>query len=226
MNKRTDHIEKANFKALLLETNKKRVEDKLNIISVFLETEGHMSTDEMYTLLKKKGYNYDKNFVQECMDEMVELGFAQKKIFEGKPILYEHRHLGKHHDHLICTKCGKIIEFKDDEMETLQKRIANRFGFHMLQHKMEIYGLCSACLSKRKPFMPLSMAKEGECLIIKDIVGGIGIRQRLVSMGIRIGDEIEVISNTGMGRLIIACKQTRLALGRGVANKIFVSFKE
>ncbi len=71
--------------------------------------------------------------------------------------------------------------------------------------------------------MPLTMGKEGEKLIIRDIIGGRGIRQRLVSMGIRIGNEIEVISNPGAGRLIIACGNTRFALGRGIANKILVS---
>jgi len=226
MTKGIDQIEKQNFKSLLLETGKKSVEDKLNIIGIFLETEEHVSIDQIHRLLKDKGYNYDKGFIQECMEEMVELGFAQRKYFEGKPPLYEHRHLGKHHDHLICTKCGKIVEFKNDELEFLQKRIANQYGFYMLQHKMEIYGLCNSCLSKRKPVMPLTMGKEGEHLIVKDIIGGRGMKERLISMGIRIGDEMEIISNTGMGRLIIACGHTRLALGRGVANKILVSLKE
>ncbi len=226
MKKGIDQIEKENFKTLLLETGRKSVDDKLHIIEVFLETEDHISIDQLHKLLKDKGYGYKKNFIYECMEEMVELGFAQKKYFDGRLPLYEHRHLGKHHDHFICTRCGKIVEFKNDELEFLQKRIASQYGFHMLQHKMEIYGLCRSCLSKRRPIMPLAMGKEGECLIVKDIIGGRGMRERLVSMGIRIGDEIEIISNTGMGRLIVACGHTRLALGRGVANKILVSLKE
>lgn len=221
-----DQIEKQNFKTLLLETGKKAVEDKINIIEVFLETEEHVSIDQIQQLLKNRGYNYSKEFIQECMEEMVELGFAQSKYFEGRPPLYEHRHLGMHHDHFICTKCGKIVEFKNDDLELLQKRIANQYGFHMLQHKMEIYGICNFCLSERKPVMPLAMGKEGERLIVKDILGGRGIKEKLVSMGIRIGYETEIISNTGMGRLIVACGHTRLALGRGVANKILVSLKE
>ncbi|RLB09933.1 MAG: Fur family transcriptional regulator [Deltaproteobacteria bacterium] len=223
MKEKIDELEKENFKALLLEIGADRLEDRLNIIEVFLDTEEHVSIEQLCELLRKRGYKYDQEFVQKCMDDMVRLGFAQKKNFEGKPLLYEHRHLGKHHDHLICTKCGKIIEFKDDNLELLQKRIAQRYGFHMLQHRMEIYGLCHSCLSKRKPLMPLTLAKEGEKLIIRDIIGGRGIRQRLISMGIRIGDEVEIISNTGAGRLIIACGNTRFALGRGVANKILVS---
>jgi len=226
MEKGINQIEKLNFRSLLLETGKKRVDDKLNIIEIFLETEDHVSVEQIWEFLKKRGYDYDIDFVQECMDEMVELGFAQKKHFEGKPVLYEHRHLGRHHDHLICTKCGKIMEFRDEDLELLQKQIANQYGFYILQHKMEIYGLCSACLAKRRPLMPLTMGKIGERLVVRDIVGGRGIRERLVSMGIRVGDEVEVISNTGVGRLITACGQTRLAIGRGVANKILVSVEK
>ena len=223
MEERLDRSEKENFKSLLLEIGADRIEDRLNIIDVFLNTEGHISIDELCEILKKKGYFYDKEFVQECMEDIVKLGFAQKKQFEGRPVLYEHRHLGRHHDHLICTKCGRIIEFKDDELETLQRKIANRYGFYMLQHKMEIYGLCSSCFTKREPLIPLSLAKEGEELIVKDIVGGKGIREKLVSMGIRIGSRVEVISNPGAGRVIIACGDSRIALGRGIANKILVS---
>ena len=226
MTKGIDQTEKENFKLLLLDTGKSSIEDKLNIIGVFLETEEHVSIDQIHELLEDKGYHYSKEFVQECMEEMVELGFAQKKYFEGRPPLYEHRHLGKHHDHFICTKCGRIVEFKNDELEFLQKKIANQYGFHMLQHRMEIYGLCNSCLSQRKPVMPLTMGKEGEQLVVKDIIGGRGVRERLVSMGIRVGDEIEIISNTGTGRVIVASGHTRLALGRGVANKVLVSLKE
>ena len=223
MKEKISELEKSNFKEILLETGADRIEDRLNIIEIFLDTEGHVTVEQLCELLRKRGYKYEQDFVQQCMEDMVKLGFAQRKNFEGKPVLYEHRHLGRHHDHLICTKCGKIVEFKDDELELLQRRIAQRYGFHMLQHKMEIYGLCHSCLSKRKPLMPLTMGKEGERLVIRNIIGGRGIRERLVSMGIRIGDEVEIISNPGAGRLIIACGNTRFALGRGVANKILVS---
>ena len=62
----------------------------------------------------------------------------------------------------------------------------------MLQHKMEIYGICADCLKERLQEMPLVMAKQGERLIIKDITGGSGGRMRLLTMGLRLGDEIEV----------------------------------
>ena len=159
------------------------------------------------------------------MNRWVELGFAQKKRFEGQPPRYEHRHLGKHHDHLICTKCGKIEEFRNDDIEGLQMKIASNRGFHMLQHKMEIYGICSQCIAGRSPLIPLDVAKAGERVVIKEIIGGRGARARLASMGYRPGDVLEVVSNDGQGRLIVGHGNTRLAIGRGIAAKLIVALE-
>jgi len=221
-----NYLEKANFKAIIEEDGKERSEDRLNIIDVFLGTEAHMTLEEMLRLLKEKGYDFDPVFVAQCMNRMVELGFAQKKQFEGQPIRYEHRHLGNHHDHLICTKCGTITEFADETIERLQLEVAARYGFHMLQHRMDIYGLCSDCLSQRRLLMPLTAAKPGEKVAIREISGGRTRRARMASMGLRPGDIIEVIANTGQGRIILGHGHTRLAIGRGIAQVIMVSLDQ
>lgn len=217
-------LEKANFKALLEEESTDCVQERLDIIDVFLGTEAHITLEDMLELLKKKGHELDPLFVAQCMNRMVELGFAQKEQFEGQPIRYEHRHLGRHHDHLICTKCGRIEEFTDEAIERRQLEVAAAHGFHMLQHRMEIYGLCSRCVSARQRFVPLSAAKPGEYVVIRQISGGRTRRARLASMGLRPGDMVEVIANSGQGRLILGHGHTRLAIGRGLAQVIMVAF--
>jgi Fur family ferric uptake transcriptional regulator len=217
------HLEKINFRTLIENDSIGRMEDRLNIIDVFLDTEEHVTLEDMIQLLKEAGYDYDPEFIRQCLNRFVEHGFAQKKTFEGQSPRYEHRHLGKHHDHFICTKCNQIIEFDNDEMERLQLKIASDHGFHMLQHKMEIYGVCAKGMEKRSPLMPLAMAKPGEKVVIKDMTGGEHVRTRLASMGLRSGDTLEIINNNGLGRLIVGHGPTRLALGRGVAQKIMVS---
>jgi Fur family transcriptional regulator, ferric uptake regulator len=218
-----DSREKGNFKTLIETDEIGDIEDSLILIDVFLKIEGHVTLEDFLLQLQAKGYDYDKEFVKLSLNRWVELGFAQKKTFEGQPPRYEHRHLGKHHDHIICTKCGKIFEFQNDELEALQERIAAQAGYHMLQHKMEIYGLCSQCMADRSEIMPISSAKAGEEVYIRDITGGSDVRSRLTSMGFRIGDRIEIINNDGMGRLIVGCGESRLAIGRGMAEKIIVS---
>jgi Fur family ferric uptake transcriptional regulator len=218
-----NHFEKTNFRILMENDSVGRMEDRLTIIGVFLGTEEHVTLEDMMQLLKNAGFDYEPEFVRQCLNRFVEHGFAQKKTFEGQAPRYEHRHLGKHHDHFICTKCNKIIEFDNDEMERLQLKIASNLGFHMLQHKMEIYGVCAECMEKRSPLMPLDMAKSGEKVVIKDMTGGKNVRTRLASMGLRLGDTLEIINNNGLGRLIVGHGPTRLALGRGVAQKIMIS---
>ena len=141
----------------------------------------------------------------------------------ANPYGYEHHHLGRHHDHLVCTKCGKIVEFANEDIERLQVEVAAGYGFHMLQHRMEIYGLCSDCCSQRKPLIPLSMAKAGETVFVREVAGCQQKQSRLASMGLRAGDRVEIINNTGGGRVILGLGAMRLAIGRGMAKKVMVS---
>ena len=218
-----NHFEKENFRSLIETDDIGQVEDRLNIIDTFLSTEEHVTIEEFMALLKNRGFDYDPDFVRRCLNRWVEHGFAQKEWFEGQPPRYEHRHLGRHHDHLICTKCGKIVEFHNDNLERMQMKIATEQRFHMLQHKMEIYGLCSTCMAERSPMMPLDSARTGERVIIKEIIGGRAAKARLASMGYRPGDALEIINNDGQGRLIVGHGNTRLAIGRGIAANLIVS---
>jgi len=70
--------------------------------------------------------------------------------------------------------------------------------------------------------MPLILAKPGERLLIKEISGGAGAKMRLLTMGLRKGDKIEVITNNGLGQLAVAVDLKRYVLGRGLAEKITV----
>ncbi|MCZ6729449.1 MAG: transcriptional repressor, partial [SAR324 cluster bacterium] len=58
---------------------------------------------------------------------------------------YEHVHPGEHHDHLICTQCGNVIEFHNEKLENMQAEICNNFDFQETHHSLRIFGLCSKC---------------------------------------------------------------------------------
>jgi len=214
--------EKQQFKKLFKQEYIDVFEDRFNILEIFLQTEKHLTIDELINLLKENGYHFEPDFIRDTLKLMVRFGFAKKNRFNNGPVRYEHMHLGQHHDYMICTKCRKIVEFREDRLEDLQVKIAAAHGFHMLQHKMEIYGICSECLKNRIQEMPLVMAKPGERLIIKDITGGSGARMRLLSMGLRLKDEIEIVTNPKQGQLVVAVDLKRFVLGRGLAQKIMV----
>lgn len=214
--------EKDQFKKLFKEEHIDNFEDRYAILEVFLQTEKHVTIEELARLLEQSGRELDPQFVHETLKLMCRFGFAHKSRFDNGQVRYEHRHLGQHHDHLICTRCKKIFEFEEDQLEELQFRIASNRGFHMLQHRMEIYGICSECLKNRIQLMPLTMAKAGEKLVLKEFNGGSGVRMRLLTMGLRLGDEIEVITNNNQGQIAVALDFKRYVIGRGLAQKIMV----
>lgn len=214
------------FEKLFKQEKIDRFDDRFKMLEVFLQTEQHVTVNSLWLILKEKKISLASEFIEETLELMCRFGFAQKNRFDNGIVHYEHRHLGQHHDHMICTKCGKIIEFKNDQLEQLQSQVVSGFGFHMLQHRMEIYGICADCLKSREQQMPLMSARQGERVIIKDLVGGNKARLRLLSMGLRIGDELEVITNNGQGQLVIAVGFQRYVLGRGMSQKVIVGPKE
>jgi Fur family ferric uptake transcriptional regulator len=220
--KRIHRQEKEQFKKLFQKEHIDRFEDRYQILEVFLTTEHHVTVVEMTQLLKTHEYRFDTEFVEMTLNLMSKFGFAKANRFDNGLVRYEHRHLGQHHDHMICTRCQKIIEFEDDALEMLQAKISETHGFHMLQHKMELYGICSSCLKDRDRLIPLSLVKKGERLIIKEFTGGSNANMRLLSMGLRLGDEIDVVTNRHHGQLVVAIDLKRYIIGRGLAEKIWV----
>ncbi len=218
--------EKQQFKKLFKQEQIDNFENRFKVLEVFLQTEKHVSVPELVERLEKTGWQMDAEFVKDTLKLMCRFGFAHKSRFDNGIVLYEHRHLGQHHDHMICTKCRKILEFEEDQIEQLQIKIAAAHGFHMLQHKLEIYGICDDCLKERIQLMPLTLAKPGERLLIKEITGGATATMRLLTMGLRKNDRIEVITNNNQGQLAIAVDLKRYVLGRGLSEKILVEQDE
>ncbi len=215
--------EKEQFKKLFKQDRIGRFNDRLVVLEVFLRTEHHVTVQELVDLVHQQGQPLGIDFVKETLDLMCHYGFAKQNRFENGEPRYEHLHLGQHHDHMICTKCKGIFEFQNNALEQLQLKIAAENGFHMLQHRMELYGICRQCMARQDVVMPLDMARKGERVVIKSISGGAASRLRLLSMGLRTGDVLEVITNVSHGQLVVAADFKRLVLGRGLAQKIQVT---
>jgi Fur family ferric uptake transcriptional regulator len=214
--------EKDQFKKLFKQEHIDKFEERFKILEIFLQTEHHVTVNELVQLLKNKGYDFDLDFVGETLSMMCRYGFADKNRFDNGQVRFEHRHLGQHHDHMVCTKCNTIFEFKDNQLEALQLQIAAAHNFHILQHKMDIYGICADCLKAYNREIPLISAKQGEKLVITDLIGGTAVRMRLLTMGLRLGDRLEIITNQNQGQLVIAADAKRYVIGRGMAKKILV----
>ena len=215
--------EKEQFVKLFEKDRIDRFEDRLSILEVFLRIEHHVTLAELVSQVRQSGHGFSDAFVRETIELMCRYGFAQANQFNNGQVRYEHRHLGQHHDHLICTKCQNILEFENRDLEQLQVQIAATYGFHILQHKMELYGICRDCLEQRERVLTLDAARPGERLKIVAFTGGVQSRLRLLSMGVRVGDEVEVITNIQRGQVVLAVDFKRLVLGQGLAEKIQVT---
>ena len=214
--------EKEQFKKLFKQEHFEKFEERFSVLDAFMQTEKHVTVSELVESLNSRGLPLTPDFVRETLNLLHQFGFAEKNRFDNGVVRYEHKHVGQHHDHMVCTRCRRIFEFRNETLENLQIKIAATYGFHMLQHKMEIYGICSDCLKERRQVVPLSATKQGEQLIVKGFNGGANARMRLMTMGLRIGDKIEVITNLDKGQVSIAVDQKRYILGRGLAQKVLV----
>lgn len=198
-------------------------EERFQVLEVFLGLSGHVSLSNIEKNLKSYGVEILPEKLATYMANFTNYGIARKVELEGDGTLFEHLHLGAHHDHLICVKCGKIDEFHDEDIETLKFSAATSHGFLPLRHHLDIYGLCRNCKKEREGVIPLALTNPGEVVKIDHISGGHGIRRRLFYMGLVPGKEIEVIKTHRPGPIIVAIDQSRIALGKSVSKKIMVS---
>lgn len=220
-----DHaMEREQFSKLLAAMHATRIQDRMAVLDRFLAVEHHLTLSGLAGLMLDSAPELqDIRFLKDTMEMFCQCGFARKRTFEAQETTYEHQHLGDHHDHFICTSCGKIQEFHNSRLEHLQLEIAAGFGFHALQHKMEIYGICADCLSRRETNLPLTRAAMGEKVRIVEIRGEGNLVGRLAAMGLRKGLCLEVINNNPAGPVIVALNEVRLALDSEMAEAIIVT---
>ncbi|AJE02924.1 Fur family transcriptional regulator [Geobacter pickeringii] len=115
------------------------------ILEAFLSSERHLSIEELYLKLRAKHPNIGYATVYRTLKLFADSGIAREMQFGDGQTRYEHVGEGEHHDHLVCTGCGTIIEFENETIETLQNEVAAAHGFLIKTHKLELYGLCARC---------------------------------------------------------------------------------
>jgi len=110
------------------------------IAKVMSESEDHPDVDELYKRVSKIDAKISIATIYRTVKLFEESGILAKHDFKGGKARYEELNEG-HHDHLIDIKTGEIIEFVDDEIEKLQKKVADKHGYALVDHKLELYGI-------------------------------------------------------------------------------------
>ena len=134
------------FQTLLKENSLKFTKQRELVLKFLYENDGHFTPEDIYTLLKEQypEVNIGIATVYRTLTLLETSQIASSISFGVQGKKYE-LGLKKHHDHLICTNCGDIIEFFDEIIESRQEEIAKRFNFQMTDHTMKIIGLCENC---------------------------------------------------------------------------------
>lgn len=118
---------------------------RLKVAEVFMETGGHVSAEELYDRVRRRYPEIGFSTVYRTLKLLKEAGVARQVDFDARRAKFESNANKTHHDHLICIKCGTVVEFLEPEIERLQDELVEKHGFVIRWHRMEIFGLCPAC---------------------------------------------------------------------------------
>lgn len=138
-------IRDAVLSGYMAERGLKTTRQRTLIIDTFFEVGGHLSVEELWVRVRGRDTRVSVATVYRTMKLLAESGLVHAQNFGDGQTRYEVAVGREHHDHLICTGCGAIVEFENDRIEALQEAVARRHGFRVRSHKMELYGLCRTC---------------------------------------------------------------------------------
>jgi len=131
-----NHISKHNLKV---------TKERSAVLKAFLESERHITAEELYRHMKDQGSSIGLATIYRTLNLFCESGLAEQRQFGDGQARYELTYNVNHHDHLICQQCHRIIEFENKEIEKLQEKVAKENRFKIFSHKLELYGICARC---------------------------------------------------------------------------------
>jgi Fur family ferric uptake transcriptional regulator len=151
VSQRVQHERFAAFKNALKERGLKSTSQRDDIARVFFACNRHISVEELYREVRKVNPRVGYATVYRTVRLLRECGLAAERHFNDGEARFENVEHEEHHDHLICERCGRIVEFSNAGIEELQEVVARKLDFVISRHKMELYGICGACRTGRHP---------------------------------------------------------------------------
>jgi Fur family ferric uptake transcriptional regulator len=157
-----EHIQKAGLR---------RTGQRDLILEIFLKTEEHLTSEDLYFLVHREDPSVGHTTVYRTLKLLTEAGLAREVRFGDNKTYYEHHYNHAHHDHMICTECGKVIEFFSQDIENLQDQMADKFGFRPTHHSLRMWGVCSEC-QERRVESPTAPSGAQPRVRVRTVVGG------------------------------------------------------
>ena len=120
------------------------------ILKTFMKARSHLAIDDLYNAVRKKNPRIGLATVYRTMRVICDCGLAREVDFGDGVRRFEHKYQHQHHHHLVCIKCGRVIEVTSNQIESLQKKLAKQHNFAPIRDTMKIFGLCSKCKNKQE----------------------------------------------------------------------------
>lgn len=113
---------------------------RVKILNLLDQSEDrHMSAEDVYKALLEAGEEVGLATVYRVLTQFEQAGLVERHNFDGGHSVFE-LDSGEHHDHMVCTESGQVFEFHNDEIEELQKKVAEELGFELTGHNLVLYG--------------------------------------------------------------------------------------
>jgi Fur family transcriptional regulator, ferric uptake regulator len=137
------------FYSYLRQNGLKKTYQKDLILETFLNTEGHLSVEDIYALVKKRDRKVGVVTVFRTLKSLTACGIAREITLGDGLTRFEHSYHHPHHHHIVCTECHKAIEFVCPELERIQGDIIQKYHFKPIHHRFQTYGICEDCREHR-----------------------------------------------------------------------------
>ena len=145
MNDSLDNEEIDVLEEYISENNLKITKQRRTVLKIFLECNNHVSVEELYNIVLKTEPKIGLATVYRTLALLTKSGLALEMDFGDGQKRYESSYKSVHHDHMVCTECGKILEFNHPLIEKYQEEVAMEKNFKITSHKLDLFGLCQDC---------------------------------------------------------------------------------
>jgi Fur family ferric uptake transcriptional regulator len=139
-----------NFAKYLSSKNLKLTEERKVVLGEIFLHPGHLEAEDLWHSLRRKKKRASRATVYRTLDLLVDSGMVRRVDLGHGHSHFEHVLGHTHHEHMICLKCGKVIEFSDKDMEGDLSKLCKKSGFEHTSHCFEIFGHCGKCRKSRQ----------------------------------------------------------------------------
>lgn len=133
------------FKAVLREEELRFTPQRYEVFREVCASAEHREAEEIYRVLQQRNVHVSRATVYRTMDILFKYDLVRRMDIGDGRWRYEHWLDCSHHDHIICVRCGRIVEFLSPEIEELQRKVCGKFNYELVRHVHQLFGLCHEC---------------------------------------------------------------------------------